>query len=99
MIDTVDSLYKAVTGGTTNASEAGAPPPPGGDMGGGAPPPPEPEAGGAPPIPESYRKDKNKLILESMTEDDFDEDEFLDFRKINESLGDMDDELSKLLGD
>ena len=103
VFDTVDRLYKTVTGGTATAGaaggDAGAPPPPGGDMGGGAPPPPEPDAGGAPPIPESYRKDKNKLILESMTEDDFDEDEFLDFRKINESLGDMDDELSKLLGD
>ena len=44
-------------------------------------------------------KDKNKLILESVNEDSFDEDEFLDFRKINESLGDMDDQLSKLLGD
>ena len=102
VFDTVDRLYKTVTGGTATAAaaggDAGAPPPPGGDMGGGAPPP-EPDAGGAPPIPESFRKDKNKLILESMTEDDFDEDEFLDFRKINESLGDMDDELSKLLGD
>jgi hypothetical protein len=98
VFDTVDRLYKPVTGGTANASEAGAPPS-GGDMGGGAPPPPEPVSGGGPPIPESYRKDKNKLILESMAEDDFDEDEFLDFRKINESLGDMDDQLSKLLGD
>jgi hypothetical protein len=103
VFDTVDRLYKPVTGGTATAGaaggEAGAPPPPGGDMGGGAPPPPGPEAGGAPPIPESFRKDKNKLILESMSDDNFDEDEFLDFQKINESLGDMDDQLSKLLGD
>ena len=102
VFDTVDRLYKPVTGGTATAGaaggEAGAPPP-GGDMGGGAPPPPGPEAGGAPPIPESFRKDKNKLILESMSDDNFDEDEFLDFQKINESLGDMDDQLSKLLGD
>jgi hypothetical protein len=101
VFDTVDRLYKTVTGGTATAAaggEAGAPPPPGGDMGGGAPPP-APEEGGAPPIPESTRKDKNKLILESVNEDSFDEDEFLDFRKINESLGDMDDQLSKLLGD
>jgi hypothetical protein len=34
-----------------------------------------------------------------MSDDNFDEDEFLDFQKINESLGDMDDQLSKLLGD
>jgi hypothetical protein len=32
-------------------------------------------------------------------EDDFDEDEFLDFQKVNSSLGDLDDQLSKLLGD
>ena len=103
VFDTVDRLYKTVTGGTANAAaaggDAGAPPPPGGDLGGGAPPPPEPEAGGAPPIPESFRKEKNKLILESLNEDDFDEDEFLNFQKVNGSLGDMDDQLSKLLGD
>ena len=95
IFDTVDKLYKPVTGGTLSAgappAEGGAPPP----AEGGAPPPPE---GGAPPIPESYKKDKNKLILESLN-DDFDEDEFLDFQKVNGSLGLMEDELNKLLGD
>ena len=95
IFDTVDRLYKPVTG--TTLSAGGAPPP---DAG--APPPdagaPPPDAGGAPPIPESIRKDKNKLILES-NEDDFNEDEFLDFKKINNSLGDLEDQLSKLLGD
>jgi hypothetical protein len=97
IFSTVDRLYQPVTGGT--ASGGGAPPA-GGDAGGGAPPPPAgPEGGEAgPPIPESFKKDKNKLILESM-EDDFDEDEFLDFQKVNNSLGDLDDQLSKLLGD
>jgi hypothetical protein len=107
IFDTVDKLYKTVSGTTAPAGgDAGAPPPPGGDMGGGdiggggaPPPPPGPEAGGAPPIPESFRKDKNKLILESLSDDNFDEDDFLDFRKVNESLGDMNDQLSKLLGD
>ena len=42
--------------------------------------------------------DKNKLILESL-KDDFDEDEFLDFQKVNGSLGLMEEELNKLLGD
>jgi hypothetical protein len=94
IFDTVDRLYKPVTGTTLPAGGApaagagGAPPPP---DAGGAPPPP-------PPIPESIRKDKNKLILES-NEDDFNEDEFLDFKKINNSLGDLEDQLSKLLGD
>jgi len=96
IFDTVDRLYKPVSGGTEGAA---APPEGGGDeMGGGAPPPPGPEAGGAPPITESARKEKNKLILET-TGDDFDEDDFLDFRKMNGSLGLIEDELSKLLGD
>jgi hypothetical protein len=101
IFDTVDRLYKPVTGTTLSAGGA-----PGADAGG-APPPdagvaPPPDAG-APPIPESIRKDKNKLILESneddFNEDDFNEDEFLDFKKINNSLGDLEDQLSKLLGD
>jgi hypothetical protein len=97
IFSTVDRLYQPVTGGTPSGGGA---PPAGGDAGGGAPPPPAgPEGGEAgPPIPESFKKDKNKLILESM-EDDFDEDEFLDFQKVNSSLGDLDDQLSKLLGD
>jgi hypothetical protein len=92
IFDTVDKLYKSVSGGT--APEGAAP---GGDMGAGAPPPP---AGGAePPIPESTeRKEKNKLILETI-EDDFDEDEFLDFQKVNGSLGIIEEQLGKLLKD
>ena len=100
IFDTVDKLYKTVTGGTTPAGaiggEGGAPPPPGGDFGGGAPP--APEAGAPPPIPESARREKNKLILET-TGDDFDEDDFLDFQKMNGSLGLIENELSKLLSD
>jgi hypothetical protein len=103
IFDTVDKLYKTVTGGTESAGaiggEGGAPPPPGGeDFGGGAPPPPGPEAGAPPPIPESARREKNKLILET-TGDDFDEDDFLDFQKMNGSLGLIENELSKLLSE
>ena len=102
IFDTVDKLYKTVTGGTATAGaiggEGGAPPPPGGEDFGGAPPP-APDAGGAPPpIPESARREKNKLILET-TGDDFDEDDFLDFQKMNGSLGLIENELSKLLSD
>jgi hypothetical protein len=100
IFDTVDKLYKTVTGGTAPAGaiggEGGAPPPPGGDFGGA--PPPGPEAGAPPPIPESVRREKNKLILET-TGDDFDEDDFLDFQKMNGSLGLIENELSKLLSD
>ena len=97
IFDMVDGLYKTVSGstlpagGSTGGNAGGAPPP-----GAGAPPPPD---AGAPPIPESIRKNKNKLILESLNEDNFNEDEFLDFKKINNSLGDLEDQLSKLLGD
>jgi hypothetical protein len=96
IFDTVDRLYKPVTGTTLSAggapaADAGGAPPP---DAGGAPPPPDAGA----PLPESMRRDKNKLILES-NEDDFNEDEFLDFKKINNSLGDLEDQLSKLLGD
>jgi len=102
IFDTVDKLYKTVTGGTqtAGAEAGGAPPSPGGPPpeAGSPPPPPGPEAGGAPPIPESVRRDKNKLILESK-DDDFDDDEFLDFRRMNDSLGEVEDELSRLLGE
>jgi hypothetical protein len=102
VFDTVDRLYKPVTGGTETSApaagaeagaEAGAP-----DLGGGAPPPPEPAGGEMPPIPESTKKDRFKLLTES-NEDDFDEDEFLDFQKVNGSLGLIEEELNKLLGD
>lgn len=95
IFDTVDKLYK-----TTSGDTAGAPPAPEGGMGGemGAPPSPSPEEGGAPPIPESTRKENKKIILES-SEDNFDEDDFLDFRKGNNSLGEVENQLSKLLGE
>jgi hypothetical protein len=38
------------------------------------------------------------MILETK-DDDFDEDEFLSFQRGNSSLGDVESELSKLLGD
>jgi hypothetical protein len=101
IFDTVDRLYKPITGSTATSAAPGGEggsPPAGGEPGGAPPPPPGPEAGGAPPIPESQRKEKNKLILESIT-DEFDEDEFLDFQKVNGSLGLMEEELNKLLGD
>jgi hypothetical protein len=95
IFDTVDKLYKPNSGDT-----AGAPPAPEGGMGGemGGPPSPSPEEGGAPPIPESTRNENKKIILES-TEDDFDEDEFLKFKNGNNSLGEVENQLSKLLGE
>ena len=100
VFDTVDRLYKPVSGSTTPTPPAGGEE--GGAMpdlgGGGAPPPPEPAGEAGPPIPESVKKDRFKLLTES-NEDDFDEDEFLNFQKGNGSLGLIEEELSKLLGD
>jgi hypothetical protein len=100
---TVDKLYKTVTGSTEPAAPAeGGGDMGGGDMGGGAPPPP-PDAGGAPPppdvgggLPEQKMRDNLSLLTES---EKFNDDDFLDFAKSNSALSEMNDKLSKLLGD
>ena len=89
IFDTVDRLYKPVTGSTLPAGGAAA-----GGADAGAPPAPE----AAPPIPESVRKDRFKLLTEQ-NEDDFDQDEFLDIQKVNGSLGLIEEQLSKLLNE
>jgi hypothetical protein len=99
IFNTVDKLYKPVSGST-----AAAPPAAGGADAGGLPPeggaPPPPDAGGAPPppegLPENVKKDNLKLLVESEM---FEEDEFLDFQKANQSLGLIEEELNRLLGD
>jgi hypothetical protein len=102
VFDNVDKLYKPISGGTpTTAAPAGESGlgSLGGELGGGGAPPPPPPAGGeTPPIPESTGKDRYNLIMEQ-SEDNFDEDEFLDFQKVNGSLGIIEEELNKLLGD
>ena len=98
IFDTVDRLYKPVTGGTMTPTAPAAPGAEGAAPGAEAAPAEAAPAEAAPTVPESIRKEKNKLILESK-DDDFDEDEFLDFKKMNGSLGLIEDELNKLLGD
>jgi hypothetical protein len=98
IFDTVDRLYKPVTGGTMTPTAPAAPGAEGVAPGAEAAPAEAAPAEAAPTVPESIRKEKNKLILESK-DDDFDEDEFLDFKKMNGSLGLIEDELNKLLGD
>ena len=98
---TVDKLYKTVSGSTEPAPPAeGGGDMGGGDMGGGMPPPP-PDAGGAPPpdaggLPEQKMRDNLSLLTES---EKFNDDDFLDFAKSNSALSEMNDKLSKLLGD
>jgi hypothetical protein len=98
IFNTVDKLYKPVSGSTAAA------PPAGGAEAGGLPPeggaPPPPDAGGALPpaegLPENVKKDNLKLLVESEM---FEEDEFLEFQKANQSLGLIEEELNRLLGD
>ena len=96
LFDNVDKLYGTITGDTKTAEggappeEGGAPPPPPPP---GPPPGPEAPAGG-PPIPENVEINKNlKILTESK------EEELWDFEKGSQSFGDLDEQLSKLLGD
>jgi hypothetical protein len=102
MFDTVDKLYKTKSGSTQNAvappAEGGEPP-----MGGGMPPMGPDMGGGSdlggeapPPLPENKEKNNLNILLES---DDFHEDSYIDLSKARNSLGSMEDELSKLLRD
>jgi hypothetical protein len=98
IFDNIDKLYGSVTGGTAAGGAATPPPPPGGeDMGGGMPPPPPPAGGEEPPIPESFKRDNLKILIEngSLTESD----SFIDLSKAKNSLGEIESELSKLLRD
>ena len=91
MFDTIDRLYKTVTGTTQPAGgaapEGGGPPDLGGppDIGG---PPPGPPPGGPEGLPEGKNKLEN-LLLET------DDDMYI----TNSSLGDMEKELLKILKD
>jgi hypothetical protein len=94
LFDNIDRLYKAPASGSTApapAGDAGG----SGDMGA-----PSPEAGGPPPppeapptVPESTLSDKLNILNEGK------EDEYLSFDKMNNSLGDIENELFKLLQD
>ena len=96
LFDQVDKLYGTVTGSTeappAEGEEGGMGAPP--MAGGGPPPPPEPAGGSEPPIPEGVVHKNLKILTESR-----DDDEYWDFDKSSQSFGDLDERLSKLLGD
>ena len=102
IFDNVDKLYGQQTG-TTAAAGAAPPPPPEmgglGDMGGGVPPPPPgPEPGGEAGVtPESKRRDNMNILLES--NDLINEDDFIDLSRARNSLGDIGNELDRILND
>jgi hypothetical protein len=93
LFDNIDKLYGGGTTGDTAGGGAAPPPPPaggetppaGGDMGG--------EAG---VTPESFNRDNLKILLES--ESLTDEDSFIDLSKAKNSLGEIENQLNKLLG-
>jgi hypothetical protein len=105
VFDNIDKLYGNQSGGTQNVT-ATPPPPPGGDMGGlgglgggpELPPPPGPEPGGEAGVtPESVSRDNLKILLEN---DSFvDENSYIDLSKGQNSLGDIEEKLNKLLND
>ena len=86
IFDNVDKLYKSVSG-TTEGGPSAAPPPPGGDMGG--------EMGGI--TPESYGRDNLKILLES--DGLIDENSFIDLSKGRNYLGEIEEQLGKILRD
>jgi hypothetical protein len=110
LFDNLDKLYKNKPG-VPQAAGATPPPPPGGeggmpDMGGGggmpsppsAPPPPGPEPGGEAGVtPESYKRDNLKILLES--DGLIESDTFIDLSKAKNYLGDIENELNKLMKD
>ena len=93
VFDNLDKLYSTKSGATATAGAAGAPPPPGG----GVPPPPSPggEVGGL--TPESFNRDNLNILLES--ENIFDDDSFIDLSKGKNFLGEIENQLGKLLND
>lgn len=86
VFDNIDKLYTQKSGTTSNV---GGTPPAGGEMGG-TPPPPS-------GLPESEKKDNLKILLEN--ENFFDDESFIDLSKARNSLGQIEDQLKKLMGD
>ena len=101
MFDIVDRLYKIKSGSTENPpSDAPTPPPSGGggslpDFGGGGEPS-EPAPPAEETLPENKKNDNLNILLEN---DDIYGDKYIDLSKGKNSLGSMENELSKLLRD
>ena len=75
------------------------PPPMGGEEGGGiAPPPPGPTPGGEAGVtPESSNRDNVNILLENSSL--VSESEYINLSRAKNSLGEMEDELNRLLND
>jgi hypothetical protein len=102
VFDNIDKLYGNKKPGSPEA--ATSTPPPGPEAGGGGlegempPPPPGPPPGGPAGVtPESFQKDNLKILLES--ENLTDDDSFIDLSRGKNQLGEMSNELNRILGD
>ena len=101
IFDTIDKLYGGNSGSTENTQTGGEmggetplPPSQTSDFGGGEEMPPAPEPAGI--TPESKTKKENlNILLEN--DDLMSEDSFIDLSRGSNSLGDIEDELDKLL--
>jgi len=107
LFDKVDDLYKVKSGDTQttpseNSGESPAEEPPsGGPLGGPPKPPggpPKPPSAGSPPstLPEVENKNNLNILLEN---GDFFNQQYLNFSKGSNSLGDIEQELLKILKD
>jgi hypothetical protein len=100
IFDNIDKLY-GVKSGATEGTSSTPPPPPGGEEGGGGleiPPPPPGEEGGGAVTPESVTKRDNlKILIENETL--INGESFIDLSKARNSLGEIEDQLNKLLRD
>jgi intein/homing endonuclease len=100
IFDNIDKLY-GVKSGATEGTSSTPPPPPGGEEEGGGleiPPPPPGEEGGGAVTPESVTKRDNlKILIENETL--INGESFIDLSKARNSLGEIEDQLNKLLRD
>ena len=106
VFDNIDKLYGNKKPGSPEAATSTPPPGPegGAPEGGGGlegempPPPPGPPPGGPAGVtPESFQKDNLKILLES--ENLTDDDSFIDLSRGKNQLGEMSNELNRILGD
>jgi hypothetical protein len=96
IFDNVDKLYGTKSGSTASAGTT-PPPPPGDELGGGGAPTPPPAGGPEGGLPESEKKDNYNILLES---DGFlDDDSFIDLSRGKNYLGEIEEQLSKILRD
>ena len=96
LFDNIDKLYGNVTGDTATPPAPGEGPEP---MGGGTPPPPPPPPPGGEGglTPESSKRDNLNILLES--ENLMELDTFIDLSKGKNYLGEIENQLDKLLND